>query len=169
MTVICNATPLINFAAIARLDILQATFDQIIIPQAVYDETTGSGFPGTGFVLQAIASGWLQVRPVATIVPTIPAELDDGERQAITSFSFANALAIEIGERRILLDEREARQIAQGLGLQVMGTLGILLLAKSNQTIPQVRPILDNMMNVAQYWVSAALYEQVLQQVGEDI
>lgn len=162
MTVICNATPLINFAAIARLDILQATFDQIIIPQAVYDETTGSGFPGTGFVLQAIASGWLQVRPVATIVPTIPAELDDGERQAI-------ALAIEIGERRILLDEREARQIAQGLGLQVMGTLGILLLAKSNQTIPQVRPILDNMMNVAQYWVSAALYEQVLQQVGEDI
>lgn len=160
---ICNATPLINFAAIARLDILQATFDQIIIPQAVYGETTGLGFPGTPFVLQAIiASGWLQVRPVATIASTIPMELDDGEREAI-------ALAIEIGERRILLDEREARQVAQGLGLQVMGTLGILLLAKSNQTIPQVRPILDNMMNVAQYWVSAALYEQVLQQAGEDI
>ncbi|MDV2992583.1 MAG: hypothetical protein N4J56_004170 [Chroococcidiopsis sp. SAG 2025] len=162
MTVICNATPLINFAAIARLDILQATFDQIAIPQAVYGETTGLGFPGTGFVLQAIASGWLQVRPVATISPTIPAELDDGEREAI-------ALAIEISERRILLDEREARQVAQRLGLQVMGTLGILLLAKNNQTIPQVRPILDRMMNVAQYWVSAALYEQVLQQAGEDI
>lgn len=162
MTVICNATPLINFAAIARLDILQATFDQIVIPQAVYDETTGLGFSGTPFVLQAIASGWLQVRPVATIASTIPAELDDGEREAI-------ALAIEISERRILLDEREARQVAQGLGLQVMGTLGILLLAKSNQTIAQVKPILDRMMNVAQYWVSATLYEQVLQQAGEDI
>lgn len=65
MTVICNATPLINFAAISRLDILQATFDQVVIPQAVYDETTARGFPGTPFVLQAIASGWLQVRPVA--------------------------------------------------------------------------------------------------------
>ncbi|MDZ4870969.1 MAG: hypothetical protein CLLPBCKN_000357 [Chroococcidiopsis cubana SAG 39.79] len=162
MTVICNATPLINFAAIARLDILPAIFERIIIPQAVYDETTGSGFPGTPFVLQAIASGWLQVRPVATIAPIIPVELDDGEREAI-------ALAIEIAERRILLDEREARQIAQRLGLQVMGTLGILLLAKNNQTIPQVRPILDNMMNVAQYWVSAALYAQVLQLAGEDI
>lgn len=162
MTVICNATPLINFAAIARLDILQATFDQIVIPQAVYGETTGSGFPGTPFVLQAIASGWLQVRPVATIASTIPRELDDGEREAI-------ALAIEIAERRILLDEREARQVAQGLGLQVMGTLGILLLAKSNQIVPQIRPILDNMINVAQYWVSAALYEQVLQQAGENI
>jgi uncharacterized protein len=162
VTVICNATPLINFAAIARLDILPAIFERIIIPQAVYDETTGSGFPGTPFVLQAIASGWLQVRPVATIAPIIPVELDDGEREAI-------ALAIEIAERRILLDEREARQIAQRLGLQVMGTLGILLLAKNNQTIPQVRPILDNMMNVAQYWVSAALYAQVLQLAGEDI
>jgi uncharacterized protein len=162
VTVICNATPLINFAAIARLDILPAIFERIIIPQAVYDETTGSGFPGTPFVLQAIASGWLQVRPVATIAPIIPVELDDGEREAI-------ALAIEIAERGILLDEREARQIAQRLGLQVMGTLGILLLAKNNQTIPQVRPILDNMMNVAQYWVSAALYAQVLQLAGEDI
>lgn len=74
-----------------------------------------------------------------------------------------------MGERRILLDEREARQIAQELGLQVMGTLGILLLAKNNQTISQVKPILDRMMNVAQYWVSPTLYEQVLQQAGEDI
>jgi uncharacterized protein len=84
VTVICNATPLINFAAIARLDILQATFDRIIIPQAVYDETTGSGFPGTPFVLQAIASGWLQVRPVTNITSTIPKELDgDNSRRQV--------------------------------------------------------------------------------------
>ncbi|PSB26172.1 DUF3368 domain-containing protein [Chlorogloea sp. CCALA 695] len=141
MTVICNATPLINFAAIARLDILQARFEQIIIPQAVCNETTGLGFPGTQYVLQAIASGWLQVRPVTYIASIIPSELDDGEREAI-------ALALEIGQQRILLDEREAQQVAHKLGLQVMGTLGILLLAKNNQTIPQVRPILDHMMKV---------------------
>ncbi|WP_228061518.1 hypothetical protein [[Phormidium] sp. LEGE 05292] len=32
----------------------------------------------------------------------------------------AIALAIETGEQRILLDEREARQVAQSLGLQVI-------------------------------------------------
>jgi predicted nucleic acid-binding protein len=42
VTVICNTTPLINFAAINRLDILQAMFGQIVIPQAVYDETKKS-------------------------------------------------------------------------------------------------------------------------------
>lgn len=160
MTVVCNATPLINFAVINRLDVLQATFGQIIIPQAVYDETTGSGFPGSQFVLQAIASGWLQVSQSQPSAIAIPAELDDGEREAIT-------LALETSEQQILLDEREARQIARSFGLQVIGTLGILLLAKNQQIIPQVQPLLDAMIDNAQYWVSATLYQQVLQQAGE--
>lgn len=118
MKVISNTTPLINFAAINRFDILQAIFDQIVIPQAVYDETTSSSFPDSQVVLQAISSGWLQV-----IAREISLTLDEGEREAI-------ALAIETGEQRILLDEREARQVAQSLGLQVIGILGILLLTK---------------------------------------
>ena len=82
-------------------------------------------------------------------------ELDDGEREAIT-------LALSIDVERILLDEREARLVAHQLGLQVVGTLGILLLAKNQQIIQQVQPLLDAMIDIAQYWVSATLYEQVL-------
>lgn len=66
-----------------------------------------------------------------------------------------------------MLDEREARQVAQRFGLQVIGTLGILLLAKNQQIIPQVQPLLDAMIDTAQYWVSATLYQQVLRQAGE--
>lgn len=162
MTVVCNATPLINFAAINRIDILKTSFEQVIIPQAVFDETTGSGFPGTQFVLEAIEKGWLEIRPVQTIAPAIPVELDDGEREAIS-------LALSTGIRRVLLDEREARLVAHQLGLQVVGTLGILLLAKNQQIIQQVRPLLDAMIDLAQYWVSATLYEQVLKQAGENV
>ncbi|MFB2898227.1 DUF3368 domain-containing protein [Aerosakkonemataceae cyanobacterium BLCC-F50] len=160
MKVISNTTPLINFAAINRLDILQTMFGQIVIPQAVYDETTGSSFPDSQVVLQAISSGWLQVCRVSTIAREISLTLDEGEREAI-------ALAIETGEQRILLDEREARQVAQSLGLQVIGTLGILLLAKNQQIIPQVEPLLDAMIDTAQYWVNPTLYQQVLRQAGE--
>jgi len=142
VTVVCNATPLINFAAINRLDILETAFCQIVIPQAVYHETTVAGFPGSQFVLQAIASKWLQVRSVSAITPNIPVQLDDGEREAI-------ALALLTGEQRILLDEREARQVAQSLGLQVIGTLGILLLAKNREIITQVQPLLDAMIDTA--------------------
>ncbi|MEJ6482759.1 DUF3368 domain-containing protein [Nostoc punctiforme UO1] len=47
------------------------------------------------------------------------------------------------------------------------GTLGILLLAKNKKIIPQVQPLLDAMIDIAQYWVNATLYKQVLQQTGE--
>lgn len=70
---------MINFAVIDvidRLDILQAGFEQIAIPQAVCDETTSSGFEGSQVVLQAIAFGWQQERTVSTIPNTIPLELD---------------------------------------------------------------------------------------------
>lgn len=52
MTIICNATPLINFAAINRLDILQAVFEKVLIPQAVYRETTDLGFVNSQIIIQ---------------------------------------------------------------------------------------------------------------------
>ena len=61
MTVISNAIPLINFAAINRLDILQSVFDKIIIPQAVYQETTLLSFPHSQLIIQATHSDWLDV------------------------------------------------------------------------------------------------------------
>lgn len=35
------------------------------------------------------------------------------------------ALALETGIQQVLLDEREARQVAQALGLQTIGTLDL--------------------------------------------
>jgi predicted nucleic acid-binding protein len=61
MTVISNATPLINFAAINRLDILQSVFDKILIPQAVYQETTLLSFPQSQLIIQGTHSDWLDV------------------------------------------------------------------------------------------------------------
>lgn len=66
-----------------------------------------------------------------------------------------------------MLDEREARQVAQSFELQVIGSLGILLLAKNKQIIHKVQPLLDAMIDTAQYWVNATLYQQVLRQAGE--
>jgi uncharacterized protein len=160
VTIICNATPLINFAAINRLDILQTTLGSIIIPQAVYNETTVIGFPGSEPILKAVTSGWLQVRKVSAVGNNIAPELDDGEREAI-------ALALETNAEKILLDEQEARQVAQKLGLQAVGTLGILLLAKQKRIVPQVQPLLDAMIDVAQYWVKDTLYQDVLRKAGE--
>lgn len=161
MKIICNSTPLINFASINRLDILKSLFTEIVIPQAVYSETVESGFPNSETIVNGIKAGWLKVKLVEEMPESIPLELDAGEREAI-------ALALSEQKTRVVLDERRARKVAQQLGLNVIGTLGILILGKQNRIIPQVKPLLDAMMTEAQYWVNESLYYDVLQAVSED-
>lgn len=161
MTVICNATPLINFAGINRLDLLQSIFQKVIIPQAVYQETTQSNFPSSSLIINAIKQeNWLQVKQVDLIPKDISYLLDAGEREVIT-------LALSLNENKVLLDEQEARKVAQTFKLKIIGTLGILILAKKNNLISEVKPLLDNMIKNSQYWVNKSLYKQVLKSVNE--
>ncbi|MGL5193348.1 MAG: DUF3368 domain-containing protein [Chroococcales cyanobacterium] len=161
LKIICNATPLINFASIHRLDILKSLFTEIVIPQAVYAETVESGFPNSETIVKGISSGWLKVERVQEMPESIPLELDAGEREVI-------ALALSEQKTRVVLDEKRARKVAQGLELNVMGSLGILILAKQQRIIPKVKLLLDAMMTEAQYWVNESLYHHVLQAVSED-
>ena len=50
-----------------------------------------------------------------------------------------------------------------------MGLIGVLLMARKQQLIPHIRPHLDALRNVAGFWMSTALYDQVLHDVGEDV
>ena len=65
--------------------------------------------------------------------------LGAGEREAI-------ALALEIDARRVLLDDGPARRLAIRLGLPVMGTGGVLVVAKQRGILPVVRPVLDELL-----------------------
>ena len=78
--------------------------------------------------------------------------LDPGESYAIAS-------AVEQKGDELLMDERRGRQVATQLGLSIIGLLGILLLAKQRQLIPQIKPILDRLIQVVGFRVSAQLYE----------
>lgn len=159
MTVICNATPLINFAAINRLDILENMFGKVIIPNGVYIKTTNLNFPSAKIIIKSANSGWLETCSVTSTI-NIPTDLDKGEVEVI-------ALAIEINNPKVLLDEKRARQVAQNLELQVVGTINILLLAKNKKVITKVSPLLDDIIYNARYWINKSLYEKVLEQAGE--
>jgi len=56
--------------------------------------------------------------------------VDKDEAEAIV-------LALELNVDLLLVDEREARGLAKKLGLQVMGTLGVIALAKYRGLIPE--------------------------------
>ncbi len=161
MIVVSNTSPIINLAAIGRLELLQQLYGTIAIPQAVYNEIAvrGSGQPGASEIQ---TSPWFERHHVrdAALVQRLKQHLDAGESEAI-------ALAVEMQADQLLLDERRGRTIAKQQGVSVMGLLGVLLIAKRQGLLETIRPVLYDLRTVAGFWIDPELFTQVLESAGE--
>ncbi|MDI9639204.1 DUF3368 domain-containing protein [Oscillatoria amoena NRMC-F 0135] len=155
MTVVSNTTPLSELAKVGKLELVQAVFGKIIIPQEVYDELTTGSHPAANLVPSA---DWIEVRVIQDRQRLLTLQeqtgLDLGESAAII-------LAEELSAVRLLIDERAGRQIAQSRNIPIVGTMGLLLLAKQLKLIPSIKDVLDELRNQGQY-ISQKLYEDVL-------
>ncbi|CAG0928861.1 hypothetical protein TFLX_01106 [Thermoflexales bacterium] len=161
MIIVSDTSPLINLAAVGQLDLLRQLYDRVIIPQAIYDEIViaGAGQPGAAEVKTA---SWIETRRVQNqaLADVLKLELDRGEAEAV-------ALALELKADLLLIDERKGRAIATRLGLVYIGLLGALVEAKRCGLIPAVKPIVDNLIAKAGFWINVDLYQRVLQSVAE--
>jgi predicted nucleic acid-binding protein len=159
MTIVADSGPILSFARANRLELLHQVVSDLTIPDAVYEEIVirGAGKPGSTEVQGA---SWIRHLPVRdrAFVDQLPPTLHLGEREAI-------ALAKEQGAA-LLVDEREARQEALHQGITILGSLTILREAKTRGIIPQVRPVLDELIAAGMY-ISEALYEAFLRQLDE--
>ena len=162
MNIVANSTPLIELSKIHRLDILRDVYGKIIIPEEVYSEVViqGKGQPGAAEVGAAM---WIDVRAVTQKgkVMNLHANkrLDLGECGAII-------LAEEIHAQRIIIDDLAARKVAQARGLPIIGTVGVLIVAKVRGIIPNVKDILDNLKKHGTR-IGPRLYQQILNAAGE--
>ena len=64
------------------------------------------------------------------------------------------------------LDDFRARQLAEELGLNVVGTLGVLLRAKRSGLLPAVKPTMDDVVSQG-FRLAPDLYQAVLELAGE--
>lgn len=86
--------------------------------------------------------------------------LGSGEREAI-------ALAAEIGVGQIVIDDGPARRVAAALGLRVIGTAGVVLIAKQLNLVPSVRPVLESLLATG-FRLQMDVVERLLDQAGEN-
>jgi hypothetical protein len=151
MLVVSNSSPLIALEQIGQLELLQSLFTEIVIPDQVAVETVAS----------VQARSWIRKQSLSlTLLPAVERPgLGPGEREAI-------CLAIEVKADAIVLDDDPARKLATELGLRVIGTAGVLILAKERQLIPAVRPCLDALIE-NRFFLGRTLYELILKRVGE--
>ena len=59
-------------------------------------------------------------------------------------------------------DERRGRLVAARFNLRCTGILGILVEAKSQGLLAEVKPLLDALVNEAGFWIAKTLYNSVL-------
>lgn len=160
MTAASDSSPLIVFARIGRLDLIEAVFNQVLIPPAVWREvvTQGAGRAGEQELQRA---AWIHERatPIASTFLHLPA-LDRSEAEAIALAAAQEPMIA------VLLDDNPARRVALNAGLVVVGSGGILVLAKRRGLIPAIQPHLGN-LRAAGLYLSSAVVARLLEAAGE--
>lgn len=156
---ISNTSPLVYLYRIGALEWLAKLFSEVWTSDAVVKELQegrrrGYDVPDPGDY------DWLQVvKPQAVPSEWLTLDLGMGELETM-------ALALENPSRVVLLDDALARRIAQAAGLQVWGTLRVLLEAKSQGIIDTVEPVIDQLRDSGM-WISDRIRQRVLALAGE--
>jgi uncharacterized protein len=148
-------------AVSGQLQLLQKLFEQDLIPRAVLDELCITSSRRDAVTLAcALDAGWL--KEVATTPPSkrLLHALDPGEAEAIT---LAKSLKLPL-----LIDETRGRIAARKEGIRLFGTGALLIQAKRQKLIPNVKPVVD-LMQGSGYRISAPLRREILKQAGEGV
>lgn len=161
MIVVSDTSPISNLLVIGRLDLLKSVYPAVLVPPIVHTEILALRrffVPLTDYV----QAGWIQRQAPADLifVSNLHKRLDAGESEAI-------ALAVEVGAHTLLIDESKGRQEAADLGLNTVGLLGVLLKAKAIGALPLVKPVLNELITDADFYVASSLRQRVLTLAGE--
>jgi predicted nucleic acid-binding protein len=159
MTLIFNASPLIILAKSGLLDCFINLSNDAWIPQAVADEVSRVKNPDDP------ARCWLAgnsaiVHPLTPISRFVTAwDLGDGE-SAVISLAAAKPESIAV------LDDLAARRCAQAMDLRMIGTIGLILMAKQAGLIESATHALEA-VTAAGLFISSRHLDAIRIQAGE--
>lgn len=159
--VVSDTTAITYLSQIGVLRLLKSLFKSIYIPEAVYHELTRQG-DHIGGSKEVKTLPWIKVKRNINYDQysrKYKKDLDPGESQAI-------GLALHMNADLLIMDELKGRWEAKNQGIRVAGMLGIFKLAKERNYIAAVAPYL-NKLKLTTFKLSPALYDLVLQDVGE--
>jgi len=152
--IITDAGPLIAFAGIDALFVLQELFSEISIVEAVKRECLAKTGTDSQRIEAAIDTGWVKI--VASGVATEPLSpaLGAGESDSIR-------FALESpAETLFLVDDRLARRFALKQGVNIIGTVRTLDLAEQRGLINTAEQCITRMTEIG-YRISAELLNQI--------
>jgi predicted nucleic acid-binding protein len=158
--VVINTSPLIVLFKSHLAYILPQLFTEIVVPEAVWHEIVEVNKTDLA-ARQLPQVSWVKRVNLTHISPVITAwGLDPGESEVL-SFAWFNS------DYRTILDDAAARRVARTLNLPLIGTIGLIILAKQRSLIPSISDALQSLKDSG-LWISEDLVKFALQQTGEE-
>ncbi|MES1241486.1 MAG: DUF3368 domain-containing protein [Acidobacteriota bacterium] len=157
MLVVADTSALVALAACDALPALDQLFKEVRVPVAVFDECTVVGKPES-----ARLGAYLQGKIVEVDIQELviaAGRLGQGELEAM-------ALYRRLHADFLLLDDHRARKVARLNGMEVIGSLGMLLRAKEAGLIPEIRPLVT-LIQAAGVHYGEPLVARTLRLAGE--
>ncbi len=147
--IISDTSCFIILTNIGELELLQKVYGQIVTTPEIVAEF-GAPLPE-----------WVEINEVKDKYrqTILELQIDKGESSAI-------ALALETPDSVVILDDYKARKIAERLGVTLTGTIGVIIKAKLNGTIPSVKPIIEKIKQT-DFRLSAEIEIQALKEADE--
>lgn len=155
---VVNASPLILLGRIEHLWLLERMSPQIMIPQSVVAEITAGRRRDASCDPTLAWAERYQVEDTTLLSSVEGWGLGAGESQVIATLLIHGGKAV--------LDDRMGRRCAKAHGLSVVGTLGLVLLAKRLDMIPSARTLLDALRRHGLF-LDDRLLEGMLSELGE--
>lgn len=147
--IISDTSCLIILDKVGETEILKTLYGEISITSTIAQEF-GKALPN-----------WITIKDATnkTYENLLQTSIDRGEASAI-------ALAVELGDCLLILDDYKARKLALSLQLKFTGTFGVLIEAKLSGYLPSIRPILDKIKQT-DFRISLELERKILDRTGE--
>ena len=155
--IISDAGPIFSLALVDKLAILESLFERVFIPKAVWEEITRDEtkpFHQVTFNFFKDKVKEITGRNDLTFI------MDYGESEAVKLY---NEMAADF----LLIDDKKARLLAENLGVQCVGTIGILSIAKERGLVSELRPLFHMFLNNKRYY-SIRILDEILTKHGEE-
>ena len=159
MIVVADTTPLISLMKIDKLALLQSLFGKVYIPEAVYQELVRNPlFEREAQIVKnceyICVIKILDERAVRILRRATGLDLGESEAIVLTDEQQADLL---------LMDEAKGRAVARQMGIKIMGTIGILMIAleKHKITYAEIVPSIEILRNSGRH-IKNELYEELL-------
>lgn len=158
-TIIADSSPLIVLLKSDLENILPELFEEIIVPEAVWQEILSSGKTDAATQKLPLLL-WIKRTSAKESNKEIENyNLGKGETEALS-------LALEIPESGVILDDFAARKCARDLQIPFIGTGGLLISAKQKGLISSVSEALEKVQNEG-LWLSDTVIEMLKEKAGE--